>query len=44
LSNTAALLPFLFSHSEIRLPLSALLAQICTAPMLSKSTKFWWAK
>jgi len=42
LSNTAALLAFLVSHSEIRLPLSTLLAQICTAPMLSKSKIFWW--
>jgi len=37
LRNTAALLAFLFSHSEIRLPMSALLAQVCTAAMLSKS-------
>jgi len=43
LSNTAALLAFLFIHSEVRLPLSTLLAQVCTAPMLNKSNKFWWA-
>jgi len=43
LCNTAALLAFLFSHSEVGLPLSTLLAQICTAPMLNKSKKFWWA-
>jgi len=43
LSNKAALLAFLFIHTESRLPLSTLLAQVCTAPLLSKSNKFRWA-